>query len=88
MDEAVRNTVEGKFGVGKRRYEMDRIVTKLKSSSELVIALLFMVMNVDRAIAFREFFIVLKRQLQAIYCYCLQSHSNTDLEYNLKMAPH
>ena len=32
MDEAVRNTVEGKFGVGKRRYEMDRILTKLNST--------------------------------------------------------
>ena len=52
QDEAVRNAVEGRFGVGKRKYKLDRIFTKVKSSSETLIALIFMVMNLDKAIAF------------------------------------
>lgn len=69
QDEAVRNTVEGKFGVGKRRYQLDRILTKVKCSSETIIALIFMVMNVDRAIALREFFALFIKQLQAVAWY-------------------
>ena len=51
-DEGVRNVVEGRFGVGKRRYGLDKIMTKLKNSSETVIALIFMVMNMDKLIHF------------------------------------
>jgi transposase, IS5 family len=52
QDEAVRNAVEGRFGVAKRRYKLDRILTKLKGSSESFIALVFMVMNLEKAMAF------------------------------------
>ena len=60
QDEAVRNTVEGRFGVAKRKYNLDRIFTKVKGSSETLIALIFMVMNLDKAVAFllSIFFIV------------------------------
>jgi transposase, IS5 family len=51
-DEGIRNTVEGRFGVGKRRYGLDKIMTKLKGTSETVIALVFMVMNMDTLIHF------------------------------------
>jgi hypothetical protein len=51
-DEGVRNIVEGRFGVGKRRYGLDKIMTKLKETSETVIALIFMVMNLDGATRF------------------------------------
>lgn len=34
-DECVRNAVEGKFGEGKRKYCMDRIMTKLKKQEKL-----------------------------------------------------
>ena len=46
-DEGARNIVEGRFGIGKRRYGLDKIMTKLKATSETVIALIFMVMNLD-----------------------------------------
>ena len=52
QDEAIRNQVEGCFGVAKRRYKLDRIFTKIKASSETLIALIFMVMNLDKALAF------------------------------------
>jgi len=52
QDEAVRNTVEGCFGVAKRRYKLDRIFTKIKGSSKSLIALIFMVMNLEKAMAF------------------------------------
>jgi transposase, IS5 family len=55
QDEAVRNAVEGRFGVAKRRYKLDRILTKLKGSSESLIALVFMVMNLEKAMAFVAF---------------------------------
>ena len=51
QDEAIRNAVEGRFGVGKRKYKLDRILTKIKGSSETLIALVFMVMNLEKAIA-------------------------------------
>lgn len=51
-DEGIRSAVEGRFGVVKRKYGLDRIMTKLQGSSETVIALLFMVMNLDVLIHF------------------------------------
>ncbi len=55
QDEAIRNAVEGRFGVAKRRYKLDRILTKIKASSESLIALVFMVMNLEKAMAFMAF---------------------------------
>ena len=54
-DEAVRNAVEGRFGVAKRRYKLDRILTRIKGSSETLIALVFMVMNLEKAVALSTF---------------------------------
>ena len=55
QDEAIRNAVEGRFGVGKRKYKLDRILTKVKGSSETLIALVFMVMNLQKAMALLTF---------------------------------
>lgn len=52
QDEAVRNAVEGRFGVAKRKYKLDRIFTKIKESSQTLIALIFTVMNLEKAMAF------------------------------------
>ena len=41
----MRIAVEGKFGEGKRRYSLDLIGTKLRSTSESAIHLVFLVMN-------------------------------------------
>ena len=31
LDEKIRNSIEGKFGVGKRRFSLDRVMTKLSN---------------------------------------------------------
>lgn len=51
-DEGARNIVEGRFGIGKRRYGLDKIMTKLKATSETSIALIFLIMNLDKLIHF------------------------------------
>jgi transposase, IS5 family len=47
-DEIDRIEIEGKFGVAKRRYSLDRIMTKLRETSEHAIALVFLAMNLDK----------------------------------------
>jgi len=47
MDASIRNSVEGKFGEGKRKYGLGRIMARLQKTSECVIALQFMVMNLE-----------------------------------------
>jgi hypothetical protein len=48
LDERIRIEIEGKFGTAKRRYGLDRIMTKLRQTSETTIALVFLVMNLDK----------------------------------------
>jgi len=45
QDTCERNAVEGKFGEGKRTYGLERIKTKLKETSETVIGLNILAMN-------------------------------------------
>ena len=47
-DERIRNTIEGKFGQAKRRYSLNCIMSKLPSTSETSIAIIFLVMNLSR----------------------------------------
>lgn len=53
-DEAIRNTVEGKFGQAKRRFGLGRVMAKLAGTSAAQISLSFLVMNLD--LALRRFF--------------------------------
>lgn len=46
-NEKIRNRVEGKLGEGKRRYGLNKIMTKLPSTSMTVISLTFLVMNLS-----------------------------------------
>ena len=48
QDAKIRNEVEGKFGEGKRRYGLGLVMARLKETSETVIALQFLVMNLER----------------------------------------
>lgn len=50
QDEIDRIEVEGKFGVGKRRYGLSRIMARLRTTSEHMIALVFLVMNLEKAL--------------------------------------
>lgn len=47
-DAAVRNQVEGKFGVGKRRFSLGRVMAKLAPTAETTIAVTFLVMNLEQ----------------------------------------
>jgi hypothetical protein len=61
LDSKIRNSIEGKFGEGKRCYGLNRIMAKLKTTSETVIALQFLVMNLEYKlrVLLRHFFKVL-----------------------------
>lgn len=48
QDEVDRIAVEGKFGQGKRRFSLARIMTKLAGTSEVSIMISFIVMNLEK----------------------------------------
>lgn len=60
-DNRIRNAVEGKFGEGKRRYGLARIMAKLPETSESVIMLQFLVINLEHRlrVLLSQFFKVL-----------------------------
>lgn len=47
-DAAVRNQIEGKFGQGKRRFSLGRVMAKLAPTAECTIAITFLVINLER----------------------------------------
>ena len=57
LDSGVRNAVEGKFGVAKIAYGLDKVMTKLKETSETSINLTFLAMNLVKFL--RHFFWIL-----------------------------
>lgn len=46
-DERIRNEIEGKFGIGKRRFGLNRVMAKLDQTSLTAIAITFLVMNLS-----------------------------------------
>lgn len=48
QDEVDRNAIEGKFGQGKRRFSLGRVMSKLARTSESAIWIIFLVMNLER----------------------------------------
>lgn len=48
QDEVDRIPIEGKFGQAKRRFSLGRIMAKLARTSEAVIAIIFIVMNLEK----------------------------------------
>lgn len=46
-DEKIRNYIEGKFGVGKRRFSLNRVMAKLDNTSETAVAITFLVINLS-----------------------------------------
>jgi hypothetical protein len=51
QDEIDRIAVEGKFGQGKRRFSLARIMAKLAGTSETVIMVAFLVMNLEKILS-------------------------------------
>ena len=66
-DELERNAIEGKFGQGKRRYRLACIRGKLPQTSGSMIALVFLVMNLEKLL--KEVFLPFLREwfLSGIY---------------------
>ena len=56
QDEIARIAVEGKFGQGKRRFSLTRVMTKLAQTSEVSIMISFIVMNMEKIISGILFF--------------------------------
>jgi predicted 2-oxoglutarate/Fe(II)-dependent dioxygenase YbiX len=48
--EEIRNSIEGKFGQGKRSFSLDRVMAKLPNTSETAMAITFLVMNLSTAL--------------------------------------
>ena len=46
-DERIRNVIEGKFGVSKRRFRLNRVMAKLPHTSQTAIAITFLVINLS-----------------------------------------
>ena len=62
-----RIPIEGKFGQGKRRFTLNRIMAKLAETSETVILVSFIVMNLEKLLAQILLFVfVLCRWLRGI----------------------
>ena len=51
QDEIDRIAVEGKFGQGKRRFSLARVMTKLAHTSEVSIVVAFIVMNLEKILS-------------------------------------
>lgn len=73
--ERIRNSIEGKFGQGKRRFGLNRIMAKLPYTSETAISITFLVMN-------------LSTYLSRVFCafLCLFFKNDPFLEFNI--IPH
>ncbi|KKK73094.1 hypothetical protein LCGC14_2897280, partial [marine sediment metagenome] len=58
QDEIDRIAIEGKFGQGKRRFSLSLIMAKLSATSEAVIAVSFIVMNLERILSILLYFLL------------------------------
>ena len=72
QDSSLRNAVEGKFGEGKRLYGLGRIMARLRSTSETVIAMQLLVMNLEkrlRSLFIRIYKVLIKQCFRPIQPY-------------------
>lgn len=71
----IRNRIEGAFGVGKRRFGLDLVMTKLRETSENWIAMVIFVMNISRWL--RDILFVYVQRFQINVFITLISHLMT-----------
>jgi cell pole-organizing protein PopZ len=79
QDEIDRIAIEGKFGQGKRRFSLARIMSKLAGTSEVAIMISFMVMNLEKILSSGLYFLLhiwqnLLATLQGCYNYVQNLH--------------
>jgi hypothetical protein len=67
QDSADRNAVEGKFGEGKHKYGLNRIMARIKESCETVISLAFLSMNINKRL----------RVSLSFFRFIFKNHQNT-----------
>jgi len=79
QDELDRIPIEGKFGLGKRRYGLNRIMTKLSFTSKTAIALTFLVMNLEKWL--KAIFLFLF-QGRSFYFWVKRTTANTKLAFS------
>lgn len=72
QDASERNAVEGKFGEGKTKYGLDRIMARLIDTSETVIAMAFFCMNISRRlrVLLSCFLQLLEHAFKMPICFC------------------
>lgn len=59
QDELDRIPIEGKFGQGKRRFSLSKIMCKLAKTSETAIAVAFLVMNLEKWLSAILFYLII-----------------------------
>jgi transposase, IS5 family len=64
-DEIDRIPIEGKFGQGKRRFGLSKIMCKLAQTSETAIAITFLVMNLEKLL--KVFLFLFSNQARSIF---------------------
>ena len=78
---ASRSRIEGKFGEGKRKYQLDCVKARTKATSESWIANVLFVMNLAawmRADIFLSIFIWAKKRVQMLF-EIVKEHCNTEI---------
>ena len=80
QDELDRIAVEGKFGQGKRRFTLNRSMAKLAETSEAVIMVSFIVMNLEK---------ILSSIVLFVFCFvvCLQEELFVPLRNRIRLRP-
>ena len=71
LDVKQRNAVEGKFGEGKRKYSLARVVARLKETAEFMIAMQFLVMNLEyklRVLFLQIWIRLLSQRFETVSC--------------------
>jgi hypothetical protein len=74
-DERVRNAIEGKLGVSKRKFSLNRVMVKLPNTSQTAIAITFLVMNLS----------ALLRQVFYLFLCFQQNHTFGGIQLLLKL---
>jgi IS5 family transposase len=86
-DEAIRNTVEGKFGQAKRRFGLGRVMAKLARTSAAQISLSFLVMNLELALRRFFFSIILAWHCVAGLCKAMLGRSDSPFALTHRLPP-
>jgi hypothetical protein len=84
QDERDRIPVEGKFGNGKRRYGLDRIMTKRASTSESTIGTIILVMNLEKIL---QYFLFLIFYMYGLVRRLLHMAIRTDISKKCSVLP-